>query len=397
MMNLPAKWIFPVIPCGLVSVSFWGCSSSDHHSQTATTSIGALLDIDGEDGEEPSDVKAARLAVTDLNAEYAQTGEAFEIEIHVADTQADPHEAMVQAEQLYEQGIRVMIGPESSAAAAYLLPWANENGVLLLSATSTSPYLAIADDHLYRLTPDDRYQAQTLVERMASDGVDVLLPVYRNDIYGQQLHAYLREFFIDKVADQVLEPVVYDPYVAAEADLVVEMTQQLAGWEGFTVGVVVIGLDEAAALLEELATAEAFPDVLWYGSDGMAFSDTLSRNLAAAQFAVDQQMIFSHYYDADIENHTDYLRLVEALGSPLNGADLNVYDAVTLAARLYEEEGSDAEVEALTGALEALSGSLHGLSGTIEWNDAGDRVDNEHYEFCRLHQQADGSYHWSEE
>lgn len=399
------KYIFNVkiftVLCLAGALFSAGCSSSGGSDATVdktVISIGAILDVSGGYDSDPPDVKAVNLAVSDLNEQYVFEGKDVEIEVQIADCDEKPQLAMEQAVSLYEQGMRVIIGPRLSASAAYLLPWANENGVVLISHTSTAPYLAIADDNLYRLTPDDRYQAQTLSERMVRDGVEMLLPIYRNDVYGQQLAAYTSTAFSEQADGlQVLNPIIYDPYVSAEAEIVAELMQQLRDLDTSKVGVLLISSQEGTDVLYEIAKTEALPDLFWYGTDGLAHSDILAHDTLAAQFAVTQQMVFSHYYNANIESHEDYPALVAALGSPLDGKALNAYDAVRLAAMAYEQAGSSADCVALKAALEGMPGTVDGLSGTIQFNEAGDRVDDGHYVFCLLKEGENAGYVWSEE
>ena len=80
------------------------------------------------------------------------------------------------------------IGPATSTAVSAAKEYADANKILLISYSSTSPLLSIKGDNLFRLVPDDTYQGKILAEKMNSDGIKVIVPIWRGDIYGNELY-----------------------------------------------------------------------------------------------------------------------------------------------------------------------------------------------------------------
>jgi branched-chain amino acid transport system substrate-binding protein len=84
--------------------------------------------------------------------------------------------------------VRIVIGPATSAAVKAVKDFADENDVLLISHSSTAPSLAIAGDNLFRFVPEDRQQGEAIAKKMWNDGIPIVVPMWRNDIYGNELY-----------------------------------------------------------------------------------------------------------------------------------------------------------------------------------------------------------------
>lgn len=83
--------------------------------------------------------------------------------------------------------MRIVIGPLTSAELSTAKNYADTNGILLISPYSTSPSLAIPGDNIFRSVPDDTKEAQALVNKMWQDGIRAIVPIWRNDTYGNEL------------------------------------------------------------------------------------------------------------------------------------------------------------------------------------------------------------------
>ena len=84
-------------------------------------------------------------------------------------------------------GIRIVLGPDSSAEVEAVKAYADENGILLISPSSTAISLAIPGDNVFRFVPDDTQQAETIATLMWEDGIRAVIPIWRGDTWGDDL------------------------------------------------------------------------------------------------------------------------------------------------------------------------------------------------------------------
>ena len=89
--------------------------------------------------------------------------------------------------------------------------YADVNNIILLSYSSTSPLLSIEGDNLFRLVPDDTYQGKIIAQRMINDGIKVIVPFWRGDIYGNGLYNSTKSNF-EKLGGKVEEGINYHPF-----------------------------------------------------------------------------------------------------------------------------------------------------------------------------------------
>ena len=123
-------------------------------ASTESFEIGIILPQTGSGASSGESMEAGiNLAVGDLNAYMESTGAPLRMEAIFRDSETDPSTALVQLEDLYQQGIRHVIGPYSSANCAAVLDYADENEIVLVSPSSEASSLAIANDNLFRLVP----------------------------------------------------------------------------------------------------------------------------------------------------------------------------------------------------------------------------------------------------
>ena len=128
-----------------------------------TVKIGALLPITGVSsslGE--SEGAALKIATKDINEYLFKTHSSNGIELIIEDTQSNPSVSLEKIKQLAAKGIKIVIGPATSAAVQGIKDYADKNGIILISPSDTAPSLATAGDNLFRFVPDDSHQAQAI-------------------------------------------------------------------------------------------------------------------------------------------------------------------------------------------------------------------------------------------
>lgn len=173
-------------------------------------------------------------------------------------------------------------------------------GILLISPSSTAPSLALAGNNVFRLVPDDTHQAQAISREMWRDGVRVVVPMWRTDIYGNELVSAVKEEF-GKLGGTVLDGIGYIPstgdffaslnrinFIVWSQDLKSlssKVSEALTHYGANKVGVYLVAFDEVAPIFIGAQNQPVLSTVKWYGSDGSVLNNKLVRNKEAAMFA----------------------------------------------------------------------------------------------------------------
>ena len=256
--------------------------------------LGALLSINGASSSVGESEEAGlRLAVRDVNDYFSKTNSDVRIGLVVEDTHTDPSRSLEELKDLAAKGIRIVIGPSTSAELEAMKDYANNNGIILLSPSSTAPLLARPGDNIFRLVPDDTHQAQAIAVQMWKDGIRVVVPIWRTDVYGNGLVSTMKEDF-KKLGGSVVDGVGYFPPIGHfstslnRINLIIwnqqlsslssKLIQAIAQYGSDKVGVYLVAFDEVVPILIQAQDHPEFSRVKWYGSDGTALNNGLIKN-----------------------------------------------------------------------------------------------------------------------
>lgn len=154
---------------------------------------------------------AVEKAEKDVN-NYFEKNSSIRTRLLVEDSKTDPVESIHALKRLIDSNVRIVIGPATSAAVMSVKDYANQHDVILISPSSTSAALSIADDNLFRFVPDDRNQAEFISNKMWNDGIRVVIPMWRSDTFGNELVKGVKENF-EKKGGLVMEVVEYHPHI----------------------------------------------------------------------------------------------------------------------------------------------------------------------------------------
>jgi ABC-type branched-subunit amino acid transport system substrate-binding protein len=164
---------------------------------------------------------------------------------------------------------------------------ANRLGVLLISQGSTAHSLAIAGDNVFRFVPDDIQEGAALVALLEKQGIDAIVPVWRNDTGNAGLVISVRRQF-KKAGGSVASGVRYGTDVSDFTPTVGEIDNQvtvLRSGGAVHVGVYLGAFDEVVQLFNAASRDPLLPSLPWFGSDGVALSPLLIHDPVAAGFA----------------------------------------------------------------------------------------------------------------
>ena len=265
-----------------------------------TVTLGALLPLSGASsslGE--SEDAAIKIAIKDVNEYFSKSNSNTRVGLTIEDTQTNPAISLEKLQDLASKGIRIVIGPGTSAEIQEVKDYADKNGILLVSPSSTAPSLAVPGDNIFRFVPDDTHQAQAISKKMWQDGVRVVVPMWRTDVYGNDLFNATKSNF-ETLGGKVVDGIGYTPrtgdfsaslnrinFMIWDQDLrslSLKISQAVAQYGADKVGVYLVVFDEVVPIFIEAQNQPVLSMVKWYGSDGSALNDKLVRNIEAAIF-----------------------------------------------------------------------------------------------------------------
>jgi branched-chain amino acid transport system substrate-binding protein len=348
---------------------------------------------------DPDTQAAIRFALKDVNAFFANLtdGPRASFLLKTRGTGLDSEIAREKIEVLAAHGLRVIIGPESSAEVAAIKSFTAANDMVLLSHCSTAPSLALANDNVFRLVPSDLRQAAAIAQLIRNTGHTALIPVWREGVWGDDISsATLAQF---TASGGVVYPGVrFNPdsmdYAADLAELELQLTdaRERFGAE-VAVGFFSFG-QEGARMMAQAAEIPALAEISWFGSDGTALSREILNDAKAAQFAATTG--FYNTLFTDIRSpRADALRarISSAIGGGgVHFCSMAAYDAVWLAALAAAIAGVD-DIDAFKIALAQVASEFEGVTGNIRLDEAGDRADAA-YDVWAI-QKVNGQWAWT--
>lgn len=339
--------------------------------------IGGLLSITGSWNTLGTTADAAaRIAINDLNSKLEAQGSSKRFMWRLYDTKLEADRAQTSLTDAISNGVRVVIGPQSSAEASAILSTANAQEVIVVSPSSTAGALAIENDNLLRMCPSDQQEGPAIAAMMRAEGRNIVVSVARDDIGNRGLASSVRADMKANGGDVVggFE------YAATTTDFTA-VVEQLRTEVGIAVGI--YGIDKVAiynpAFDEAAQLAAAIPvtdtllrGVRWYGGDGTVESAAL---LAQAEFFEQVGYACPNVGIGDAVERAQPLisRIEQLTGLSPDAFALSTYDAVTLACGAILQLGNNASAESLRSAIVTAADGYQGMSGDATFNAAGDR------------------------
>ena len=357
--------------------------------------IGVLLPLSGDATETGRSAQAAlAVADDDINNYLATINSSVRICLVSLDTRSDPATALDDLKALHAQDIQVVIGPFSSAEVNATWCYAYENNIILVSYGSTAPSLAIPNNNVFRFVPDDTHEVAALSQLMQEDGIKVVVPLWRDDTWGNNYVATLRTD-VEKYGGTVAEGVRYDPgtsdFSSALTALAPQVSQAVGQYGATAVAVQVLGFGEVPNIFAQASSDSQLASVRWYGSTGDPFP-LIATTPPTAQFAVKTGFVTM----ALAEGQGDRFERVKAqvtqkLGHAPQPWAYAAYDSAWVVTIAYLETRS-AAASAMNVAIPFVADSYYGITGNTALNAAGDRA-FAHYDFWSL-MQENGNYNW---
>lgn len=342
--------------------------------------LGGLFSLTGNWSTLGRNAQAAmEIAVEDVNQYLEGNAAGIRFAAAIEDTRLEPARALEQAKALHARGVRLLIGPQSSAEVEHLKPFVDGQAMLLVSPSSTAARLALKDDNVFRFTLTDELEGVAIAKLMWADGIRVMVPIWRDDAGNAGLEAATRKAFTD-LGGIVLPGVKYGTVAqdfGATVGAVAAQLNQAIGEHGVTqTAVYLAAFDEVVELFASANQDATARSVRWYGSNGVARSDVLIGNPQAVEFAIHTgypNPVFGLDEGArDIWTEVQK-RIRARTGLDPDAFAFAVYDAVWVVARGYVASGATQDVERLKHAFMSAAATHYGATGWTVLDEAGDR------------------------
>ena len=362
--------------------------------------IGVLVSLTGSwNSLGQNTVAALQLANEQLQATAKAEHGGYRFHLFVRDTQLDPAKALAAIQDLDKRGVKIVIGPQSSAEVAIIKPYADAHNILVISQGSTASSLAIPGDNIFRFCPNDMREAEAIVALMWHDGIRTIIPLWRNDAGNNGLHDSVKADF-ENLGGTVTSGYQYQPtttdFSAGTTSVASQIsTLLLAGADSHSIAIYLAAFDEVVDVFHSAANNSILSSTHWYGSDGVALSATLTGDASAAAFAA----------SAGYPNPTFGLPdALQSLWQPVANAievrtgitpdafALSTYDALFVVERALRAAGDLKHFAIFKSAFVDAADSYSGVTGSTALDPAGDRL-NADFDFWAI-RLANGSYGW---
>lgn len=363
---------------GMIISTLVSCKKDD--CQCKKIRIGALFPIDGSASPQGQDaLMALMVAKTDINQYLKEFYNGTEVEVIVKNTLTLEEAAITRYQELKEEGVRLVVGPYTSAELNAVKPYADRDGILLVSPASIVTSLSIAGDNILRMVPDLNGQAEALNALLMADGIKALVPVVRDDIWGNELLDATASIFTAN-GNQVFEATKYQPdanMATVASDLNSKINEALASFAVNEVGIYMICYDEGTSIIRHFAYYPSVSDARWYGSSGYAFDPYLLLDNAVTTFASNRNFtcpIFGFDPVARPKWEPLMIALQAETGKIPDIYAFAAYDALWLATFTFLKTGDKVDIENLREQFISEAENYFGVTGWTALNEAGDRA-----------------------
>ena len=306
----------------------------------------------------------------------------FKFLIEDAEGSADVHLQKVQ--DFHGQDVDLIIGGAWSSQASGSLDYVNDNDMLLFSASSTYPGLAIAGDNLFRMCPDDYKQASAMAEMLVSKGIQAAIVIQRDDVYGNGLYDALRLAYEGKggvVHTRILYPPDQVDFtgIMAQAEVAAVSAVDTHGAEH--VGVVMISFAEGRTIVGISQDYPTLYGLTWFGPESTGASERmLQENPDQACHLKLYSTLFAPEYSSKFHEMAD--RYNAATGYQMRYyAACEIDLAWVIALAVLETQSSDARPMDATDVIRVIpdvASRYFGYSGWCLLNEAGDRAESDY-------------------
>jgi len=310
----------------------------------------------------------------DINEYCRELGYNVTFEFHLSDAQGQAAVHLEKVEEFHDLGVDLIIGGRWSSLAQAALSYVNENDILLFSPSSSSPLLAIPNDNLFRMCPDDQAIVPAVAEMLRSWGIEACLVIQRADRWGDGIYNVFEEEFPERggviigrirYSGEVTE---FSSYLDNANDIIIEA---ITNYGAEKVGILIVSFSESVTIVTQASDYPALMGIYWFGTDGTALS---MRHTDDAPEVSEHLKLFSPLpapasspkFD---DFHERYHELTGVEPDFYTACDYDI--AWTIAKAVLEAQSTDPS--AIIPILQGVCDDMFGVSGWCRLNEDGDR------------------------
>jgi branched-chain amino acid transport system substrate-binding protein len=299
-------------------------------------------------------------------------GVQFEWLIDSADAQAAVHLEKVQS--FKSMDVNVFVGGMWSSQAQAALSYVNENDMLMISPSSTSPLLREKDDRLMRICPTDLVQAPAIGEMLATWGIDAVLVMQRGDSWADGIYNVLGpelekrnivELERVRFAAEVTE---FSSYLAT-MDNILGNAIEMYGAEH--VGVLTMVFDELAVIDTQTVDYPNTRAIIWFGTESSGRNNRVMDDAGGTQ--IDLRHFSSLMSPATVWKWVSFSDRFDSLTGRISGFyDASEYDSAWIQALSILEAGSY-DATPVAKVFPTVASNYYGATGWCDLDENDDR------------------------
>ncbi len=361
--------------------------------------IGALLPLTGTGFSSGLAMQVSiEFARNDIMDYFNAAGIKSNLIIDIADTRTDTAEALKQLRMFYEKGIRMVVGPYSSAELSHIKAFSDAHGMLIVSPSSVAVSLAIPGDNVFRFVSSDLIQGKAMTKMISEDKIKVLVPLIRNDVWGNDLVAATAADFA-KLGGTVHSPVKFetgtDDFSGVLNELDMAVAGELAHYNPNEVAVYLLSFAEGTKIIADAKNHTNLNNVYWYGGSAFAQNASMLEDSNATLFAYTHGLPCPLFGldDAAINKWQPLRnRIANELGRIPDVYAITAYDALWVLVRTALTVGKNQDIELMKTAFIHEADDFFGASGNTQLDINGDRAVG-NYDFWAVKSDSAG-YCW---
>jgi ABC-type branched-subunit amino acid transport system substrate-binding protein len=395
------KVLLLLFASALIAISCSDDNTTDPPEPSPETiyKIGVLIPLSGAGSLDGKQSQAAvEYAIADINQYFSLSGIKVKIQAYYKDSGTDSTQAQAMLREFADDSIKIVVGPYSSTVLQGLKHIADSAGILLISHASISTTLAIENDNIFRFVPTGKWQAKAIAKMMLADNKKVVIPLVRNDVWGNALYDEVYDA-LESSPLSLQSPEFYPPSQTNFSSIMQRIKSKIEDLQNtFTdeqIAVYMITYGEGTEIMRQCSYLDVIKNIKFYGSNAFAWNSALLRNDLAVATAVSTKlecpiMGFNENYSSR------YTPLIEKITNRIahepDSYALSIYDAAYAAGYTLSLTGDTVDVDKIKSKLRAVLGTYNGMNGKVELDKNDDRI-NVIYDFMSV-KNDDDVYKW---
>ena len=345
-------------------------TSSDTTDTADTTSdgektvrLGLIGPMTGDNANYGTSTRdGAQIAVDEINEAGGVNGYTFVLDTQ--DSQGDPDSAVSAYGKLMDSGMNVSLGCVLSGEAQSVITAAVEDGILIVTPTSSAVACIEGNPNAFRVCFNDAAQGTASADYIADNGLATKVAVfYQSDI---DYSAGLYETFQAEAANRGLEIVEEQTFTAGSNT---DFSTQINAIRDSGCELVFLPIYAAEAATFLTQAAGKLDGITFFGCDGM---DGIQTKVSDTSLIEGLMMLTPFAADAeDAATQSFVEKYVPVHGTEPDQFAADGYDAVYIVKAAMEQCGktpADADFnEAMVAAMYEIT--VDGLTGTMTWDE----------------------------